>query len=265
MSTFRILVLILAGGTMLPLLGCTHAMTVENLNQYVLPPTEAPQKNVAVLPYSGDGDGRIFSDHMVGALVTHPAVAELRENWRWDAHDLGFEPDVVVSIEPRARYRGSGWNFPITWPGFLLFTHAWHGYIFSADVHADIQIHDPETREVVGRSQLEMTYSMRYCDAHRGVWASSGLWNPWFTATSFIAGLVFIRYDEDATQPFHNTIRKPFGDYVAEQVMRPALEFTRERELRRAADPAAMEAPAGQPTLSSEPPDIGEPPESGAE
>jgi hypothetical protein len=265
MPTPRILVPVLAGSAMLSLFGCTHPMTVTNLGQYSLPPTHARQLKVAVLPYQGRADGKLFFEEVLGALLVHPAVAELRDDWRWDAHEPGFEPDVVVSIEPRARYRGSGWNFPITWPGFLLFTHAWNGYVFHADVHADIQIYDPDTRELATPSQLEVTYSMRYCDFERGALASSAWWMPPYTATALVAGLFFIRYDKDATQPFHNRIRKPFGDYVAERVMRPALEFARAREPRRGADAAEIEAPAGQPTPSSDAPHTGEAPESGTE
>jgi len=265
MPTSRILVLMLAGGAMLSLFGCAHPMRVTNLDQYRLSPTPARQRNVAVLPFHGGADERLFFEHMVGALVAHPAVAELRDDWSWDAHEPDFEPDVVVSIETRARYRGSGWNFPITWPGYLLFTHAWNGYVFHADVHAEIQIHDPDTREVADRSELDVTYSMRHCDHDRGFWAVSGWWMPPYTATALVAGLFFIRYDENATRPFHNRIRKPFGDYVAEQIMRPALEFARARELRRGTKAAQTEVPAGRPTPSSDAPDIGEPPESGAE
>jgi hypothetical protein len=241
MPALRILVLVLTGCAVLSLIGCTHPMRVTNLRQYRLPPTDARPRNVAVLPYHGGADARRFFEHMVGALLAHPAVAELRDEWSWTAHEPGFEPDVVVSIETRARYRGSGWNFPITWPGFVLFTHAWNGYFYYADVHADIQIHDPVTREVVDHSRLDVTYSMRHCDFDRGVVASSGWWTApvTFTASALLAGLVFTRYDEDATRPFHNRIRKPFGNYVAEQVMRPALEFARERELRREAQAAA--------------------------
>jgi len=263
--TLRVLVLIFAGGTMSSLLGCTHAMTVKNLNEYTLTPTHAVRKNVAVLSHRGGTDEEIFFQHMVEALRAHPAVAQLRTNWRWNTSEPGFEPDVVVSIEPRARYRGSLWNFPITWPGFLVFTHAWNGYVYYADVDADIQVHDPDTRVVADRSQLRIKYSLRHCDFGRGFWASTGWWMPGYSATALLSGLFFVAYDKDATGEFHNEIRKPFGDYLAEQIMQPSLEFARKRELQRAAEAAALETPAVGTPPAPESPAVSSPPESGAE
>lgn len=265
MSMFRILGTLLIGAIIFPVLGCTHAMKVKNLQRYTLTPTHALRRDVAVLSHRGGATEEIFFEHVVDALRAHPSVAQLRTNWRWDAPEIGFEPDVVISIEQRARYRGSGWNLPITWPGFLLFTHAWNGYVYYADVHTDILIHDPDTRLVEERAQLDLTYSMRHCDFGRGFWAASGWWMPGYSATALLSGLVFVGYDKDATDEFHEEIRRPFGDYVAEKIMSPALTFAEKREQRLSIEAASIETPAGVSTPRPEVPPVSTHPPSGME
>ena len=102
MPALRIPVLALTGCAMLLAIGCTHPMRVTNLRQYRLPPTDGQKLNVAVLPFHGGADARPFFAHVIGALVAHPAVLELRDEWSWNTYHPGFEPDVVVSIATRA-------------------------------------------------------------------------------------------------------------------------------------------------------------------
>ena len=124
-------------------------MNVKNLREFALEPTYSTRRDVAVMRYTGSDEGRIFFEHVIHALRAHPSVAQLRTDWRWDTYEPGFEPDAVLRITPSVEYHGSLWNLPITFPGFLVFTHAWNGYVYtrrSGDRDRDPRSGDPADR-----------------------------------------------------------------------------------------------------------------------
>jgi hypothetical protein len=109
------------------LTACTHTMHVPNLREYTLEPTQTARQNVAVLPYNGTADAQPLFQDVIDSLRAHPSVGQLRTRWSKGDIEPGFEPDVVLRISPSVEYKGSGWNLPITFPGFLVFAHAWKG------------------------------------------------------------------------------------------------------------------------------------------
>jgi hypothetical protein len=221
-------------------------MKVKNLHEYTLEASHADRSEIAVMPYTGSAEGRIFFQHVVDGLRAHPSVAQLRTDWRWDFYEPGFEPDVVLRITPRVEYEGSAWNLPITFPGFLIFAHAWNGYVYTGNAVTDIEILDPTAREVIERSEIPTKYSMRHTAFDRGFWSGGGWWMPGYGATALIAGVVFIQYDEDATDPFHKEIQRPYGEYIAEMMMRSSIAYVRDRNRRRVAETPAVGAAAGE-------------------
>lgn len=223
--------------TMWLLAACTHSMRVPNLRQYALEPTHATRQNVAVLAYEGSDDAEPLFQDAVDSLRAHPSVAQLRTRWSRDDVEPDFAPDVVLRITPSVEYKGSGWNLPITFPGFLVFTHAWNGYVYSADVHTEVEVIDPRSDDVVKRLDVPTAYSMRHTSAARGFWSGSGWWMPGWGATALLSGLFFISYSDSATEPFLEEVRRPYGEYIAEVAMRPALELARQR---RSAETAAV-------------------------
>jgi hypothetical protein len=221
-------------------------MRVRNLHDYMLEASHAERNDIAVLPYAGPAESRIFFQHVVDGLRAHPSVAQLRTDWNWDYYEPGFEPDVALRITPRVEYRGSAWNLPITFPGFLVFAHAWNGYVYTGDAVTDIEILDPITREVIESSEIPTRYSMRHTAFDRGFWAGTGWWMPGYGATALLAGLVFIGYDEDATDPFHNVIQRPYGEYVAEMMMRTSIAYVRNRDRNGLVSLPAADLPEGE-------------------
>lgn len=228
------------------LTACTHTMKVKNLREYTLEPTHSTRRDVAVMRYTGSGEGRIFFQHIMQALRAHPSVAQLRTDWTWDTYEPGFEPEVVLRITPRVDYHGSFWNLPITFPGFLIFTHAWNGYVYTGEAATEIEILDPATRRVIESSQIPTKYKMRYTAFDHSFWAVSGWWMPGYGATALLSGLVFIGYDDDATDPFHQEIERPYGEYIAEKVMRPSIAFARERDRTGVVETPAVGAGASR-------------------
>jgi len=222
-------ILVFAASSSIVLASCAHPGEVVNLDAYRLTPSHGPLQRVAVLPFAGTPEAEPLFAHVTAALRSHPSVRELRTDWRWERPDADFVPDVVLSIEPTPGFSGSLWNYLITFPGFLLFTPAWHGYVYSGDITTTVRVHDPKTHDVVRSDAIETAYSMRHCDFGRAFWAEIGWWTPGYGAASAFTGLYMITYDADATAPFHANIRAPYGEYIAERSLGPVIAVARGR------------------------------------
>lgn len=210
--------------------GCTHPMYIKNLEEFQVIPTSGTCIDVALAPHKESDNGILFFRAVEAALRTHPHVASVRTNWASDKTEYRFAPTHIISTNIVAEYRGSGWNFPITFPGFLIFTCAWNGYINHIDITTDITaIPLPNTKKVLEDSGWEVTtkseslytsFNLRYCDFSRGFWSGTGWWFPGWGLHNIITGAIFIGYDEDATRPFHYEGDKTYGEYVAESIVR---------------------------------------------
>ena len=206
---------------------CAHQLEVVNLKQYKLSPTEGPGQKIALLPYAGPPEAEELFTHVVAALRGHPSVDQVRTNWSWEKKDPSFEPDVVVKVDPSINLSGSGWNYLITFPGFLVFAPAWNGYVYHGNVATALEVFDVSTRKALANETIATDYSLRHADPGRTFWAEMGWWTPGYGAVSAISGFYMISYDTDATEPFHEVIRRPYGDYVAEHIVRSALDLAR--------------------------------------
>ncbi len=127
-----------------------------------------------------------------------------------------------MKIRPEVNYEGSGWNFLVTFPGFLFFLPAAHGYNYHARLTTDIDFYDFESKDLAQTLAVETDYEMRHCDFERSFFAESGWWTPGWGATSLLAAPFMIAYDDDATQPFQREIGRSYGDYVTEKLLREA-------------------------------------------
>jgi hypothetical protein len=100
---------------------CTHTMRVRNLNAYVKDVPPAHPLTVVLEDRSANADEHEYFTFVREALATHAGVQTVVL-----ASEAPPElvPDVIVGVHPRPSYHGSWWNYPITFPGFVLFTHA---------------------------------------------------------------------------------------------------------------------------------------------
>jgi hypothetical protein len=210
--------------------GCTHQMRVLNLDAYKVAPTEGPPIDVAVAEFRGSADESFYFQAVVSALRSHPHVRTVRTNWRSQSAQEGFNPDHLVSIRVEPRYKGSGANFPITFPGFLIFVCAWNGYVYNADITTKVtvaslaeaeSVPEQSSTQPAGQTQdIQTTFDIRHCDFERGFWSGTGWWFPGWGLHNIVTGIVFINYDSDSTQPFHEKVDPTYGAYVAEKIVR---------------------------------------------
>ena len=220
---FRLLSLSLTVVVLSFLSACVHTLEVVDIKDYKITLSDGPRQNVAVLRPALEEDDQAFFDLFIDRLREHPATAQVRRNWTWDTQEAGFHPDVVVEVAPEVSYSGSGWNFLITFPGFLIFTPAWNGLVYHGDIATSIKTFNPTTRELISEETVVTDYSMRHLDFGRGFWAASGWWTPGYGATSLLSAFYNISYDGDATEPFVEKIRRSYGDFIAEKVLGPVV------------------------------------------
>ncbi len=197
----------------LGLVACTHAMHVKNLDEYRKSVAVAGPVRVALEDGSTSPDEHTYFTFVHEALATHAGVevalaAELPAD---------FRPDVTVRVRPHPAYHGSGWNYVIAFPGFVLFTHAWNGFVYSADLTTDVELRDGSAAPAT--SSLPAHYRVRYCDADRGIATSSGWYTPGWGGLNAVIGVFMVPWDPDGTPAFQREVRSAYGDYVANSIL----------------------------------------------
>jgi hypothetical protein len=124
--------------------------------------------------------------------------------------------DVVANIQIGAEYAGSGWNFLINWPGFLIFTPAWNGYVYKANLQVDIQLAKGADNAPIDSWTMPFKLDLRQAEMDR-TWTEVG-WLEW-GVIPLIGGMVFISYDTDVTPILMEKIERPVGDYIAQEMV----------------------------------------------
>ena len=147
-------------------------------------------------------------------MRTHPDVAEVLLK----DQEPEKETDATVTLRTDTKYDGSGWNFLITFPGFIVFTHAWNGFVYTAAVSTQMDVALNGKGGKVSR-QIDTVYDIRHCDFGRGAAASSGWYLPGWGATNIVVGLFMVGYDTDATPEFLEKVRPTYGVYIANSIV----------------------------------------------
>jgi len=208
MKTKTMSILILA----LLLVGCSHTLEVKNLDKYnktAFSISQTDRLNVGIVGSGGDGDcGRltnaIATQLQKQANVTYPCKPGSDK-----------DPEYLVEMKITPAYEGSFWNwFPISFPGFLIFTPAWNGYGYDAKYDFDVTILKEGTK--IDSFKEPVVFDIRHADMDR-TWVELGWLEVGITA--FIGGLFSMSYDPDVTPQLMEKIERPLGEYMAGKIM----------------------------------------------
>jgi hypothetical protein len=197
--------------------------------------------NVAILPFSGSPDETYYFNALLDRIHQSPAVAEVRTDYI-AGKGGSFDPDVILSIKPQVSYRSSGWNFLINWPGFLIFTPAWNGYVYHADILTRVAIHDG-SGDLISEEQIPISYDIRQAEMDRTIW--TGLTWLEVSALALIGGIynAFV-FDDDILPQLQVHVKDNYSTYVGNAV-RP--------KILAAAEASAAEAPAAPAPVAADP------------
>lgn len=117
---------IVVSGLVLFAAGCTHPLEVKNLAAYrnvSLSPMERPTA-IGMIPTTDD----VYSQQLVkgvGEAMGKYSTTVLLPYSKGSTRPV----DAIARMSVRADRKGSGWNFLVNFPGFLVFAPAWNGYV----------------------------------------------------------------------------------------------------------------------------------------
>jgi len=203
------------------LAACTHDMRIVNRQEFEASARAERSLTLAVETDAVAEDTEKLVDAVKEALAAHSSVqrvAFIKEA------PPDFTPDFVVMVRPATDYEGSAWNYPITFPGFLVFVHAWNGFVYKADVKTEVAIRTPGAEQPFASDTIATRWNLRHCDFERGVWTSSGWYTPFYGALSIFIGFFMVPYDEDATPYFLSEVKEPYGRFVAAKIIEMAAK-----------------------------------------
>lgn len=206
----RALISILCMGIFLS--GCTHALEIKNRKDFmVVAPTEVNREMTLGVSTDNNADnGKRLIDATVEVLryrikaVSYPYAG---------AND---KTDLLVTMQVMPNHKGSGLNFLINWPGFLIWTPAWNGYIYAPTYDIRVTVKDPAQGTQLDAFDIPVQLDVRHADFNR-TWTEIS----WFEVSliAFVGGIVFTDYDPKVTPLVEQEMRLELGAYLADKVL----------------------------------------------
>lgn len=194
--------------------GCTHELTIENLDTYRSfggSNLEKPLR-IGIAADAVEPEHRRLLDGVASALRGYSATVTMP----YSADHLK-EVDVVANIEIKTEHNGSGYNFWINFPGFLIFAPAWHGYSYEVKHAVNCTLTKPGGKEAIGQFQLPIALDVRHAAINR-TWTEVS----WFEVgiIALVGGVVFMDYDTSVTPLVSDKVESPLGKYVADEIVK---------------------------------------------
>jgi len=189
-------------------------LEIKNLDMYKAPFINSEHTNVSI------GLIGVTSSPEEDRLLTAAANALKRDGFKVEfpffVNDTTRSSvDFIVKVKTSSEYKGSGWNFLINWPGFLVWAPAWHGYDYRVIYGFDMDITDTKTGTSLPRLSTPIDLDIRHADMNR-TWTELS-WLEW-SMIAFIGGIVFTRYDKSLTPQLINAIETKIGDYTSSKI-----------------------------------------------
>lgn len=227
---------------------CSHALAIKNLDVYATPVRMSSSDHtpkVAVLPFKGQHDSLFYFNSIVQSLSADPGIGELTTDYVTKRNaPPSSRPDLILSISPHVEYRSSGWNFLINWPGFLIFTPAWNGYVYHADVMTRIAIH-AGNGDLIAEAAVPVTYSIRHAEMDRTIFTGIS-WTGWDLTLLSLGGGIYnaFVFDRDLIGKFQVQSKDNYATFVTNQI-RPKIRSAMEA-VASAREPSAERLEIGR-------------------
>jgi hypothetical protein len=207
--------ILLAG--FLPLVsGCAHALVATNMNAYRVAGSTAQstKKSIGVVPFSGSSNDQVILNGVADNLHRYSGDVVV-------AYAKGGERkvDVVANVDLHSQYDGSGINFLIDWPGFLIWTPAWNGYVYRIKHDFSVRLEDGKTDATIDTFNIPVELDIHHAAINRTWVSEAGGWIFW-SVPAFIGGIVHTQYDPRVTPLEARECAAPVGDYVAQEIIR---------------------------------------------
>ena len=193
-------------------LGCTHPLTVTNLDDYRVPvsfPGEQRPGLGIIRPY----DSSLVMDETLNELSRFSKTITFSPVPLSSVKNVDYWIDISI----RPSYSGSTWNLPINFPGFLVFMPAWHGYVYEVNYTVDVTILQGGTLKLLDQFTVPFTFDVRHADINR-TWTEVG----WLETgiIPLVGGFFFIQFDDNVAE----LVPEKTKDVVARKISRQIMD-----------------------------------------
>jgi hypothetical protein len=216
--------------------GCAHTLEIKNLTDYQGPAAEPLKQRsaIGVAAQASNDEARQLAKAVGAELGKYGAEVEYPYLGASGARPV----DVVASLDVKPVHKGSGWNFLVNFPGFLVFAPAWNGYIYEVRYDIGVTLTSPADGAPVDHFVVPVVLDVRHASYNR-TWTEVS----WFEvgAIAFLGGLVFTSYDDGVTPLVVQHSASTIGDYVAQKIV---------AHMNAAAKPGWIEQPAAAATAT---------------
>jgi len=205
--------LLLLSFILLLFMGCTHNLRITN-DEFKAVSQVKPAKAVKI--------GFINSQNaLINSVIEETSLNSLVKESKKDCKpESNPDVDYIIELTNTMNYSASGQNFPITIPGFLLFTHAWLGYKYYVDIDTLSKLMDTKGN-VLSEQKLATPYEFRYTSFPRGAAASIIGWcTPGWGLIDIIPGIIFsTTYDDRANDELIEKVKPTYKSYVSSMLL----------------------------------------------
>ena len=201
-----VVAILLSAGFMV---GCTHQLKIKNLNAYYNTTSSLLDQSLrlGLRTDSSEIDGKKISKMTADALN--------RCNIQVTTAFAPSSVDVIAAMRISSDYKGSGWNFLINFPGFLVWAPAWHGYNYTVSHNINVVLSDAKTGKTINTINVPVALDVRHADISR-TWTEIS-WLE-FGVIAFVGGIVFVGYDDDVTPMVTEKAGPVLADYIAQEI-----------------------------------------------
>ena len=193
--------------------GCSHRLEIKNLSEYRATSINVLPKKISIGIATTEEDVTIKRLlHDVGTELQKYAGEVVMPYAATDEKKV----DLIADIRITPDYRGSGANFLVNFPGFLVWAPAWHGYNYHVTYKVDVALISGADNTKFDEFSLPITLNIRQAELDR-TWTEVG----WFEVglIPFIGGFHMISYDQDITPKVAEASGPTIGEYVGNEIV----------------------------------------------
>ena len=190
--------------------GCAHQLEVKNLKDYQVNclPVAADDLRIGVVEASGAG--QLLATGVAEALAKY-ADKVIYPYSTSNSSDV----QIITKLSISERHKGSGANFFINFPGFLVWAPAWNGYVYKPAYDITVDLVKAGNGEHIDTFTVPIDFDVRQSEFDRTwteiSWLECG-------AIALVGGFVAITYDSDITPTVEQAVKTTVGDYVASKI-----------------------------------------------
>ena len=192
--------------------GCSHTLEVKNLSDYQSASmSKLPNDlSLGISTSNTNQNGQVLvtgAAQAISGYVTHLVYPYSATSSK--------DVDVIVKIAVKSNHQGSGANFFINFPGFLVWAPAWNGYVYKPSYAVDVNLVSTYDSSAIDSFSIPINLDVRHASIGR-TWTEISWFE--FGAIALIGGVVFTQYDDDITPLVEAAVQKTVGDYIAQEI-----------------------------------------------